>query len=64
MLYKYLLKLNIKCYVIFICFFLINILQAQDCSSLRKPNETYGAGEGKDVSWCNMQNPTAYTDCM
>ena len=37
---------------------------AQDCSSLRKPNETYGAGEGKAVSWCNMQNPTAYTDCM
>jgi len=37
---------------------------SQDCSSLRQPNETYGAGEGKDVSWCNMQNPTAYTDCM
>ncbi len=37
---------------------------AQDCNSLRQPNETYGAGEGKDASWCNMQNPTAYTDCM
>ncbi|WP_417290458.1 hypothetical protein [Corallibacter sp.] len=40
------------------------IVSAQDCSSLRKPNETYGVGEGKDASWCNMQNPTAYTDCM
>ncbi len=37
---------------------------AQDCNSLRQPNETYGLGEGKDASWCNMQNPTAYTDCM
>ena len=40
------------------------IVSAQDCNSLRKPNETYGLGEGKDASWCNMQNPTAYTDCM
>ena len=41
-----------------------NLVYSQDCNSLRKPNETYGLGEGKDASWCNMQNPTAYTDCM
>ncbi len=45
-------------------FLFSSTVQAQDCSSLRQPNETYGAGEGKDASWCNMQNPTAYTDCM
>ena len=38
-------------------------IQAQDCSSLRGDNETYGAGD-KNVSWCDMTSKTAYTQCM
>ncbi|MGJ8660616.1 MAG: hypothetical protein ACSHXL_01130 [Bacteroidota bacterium] len=49
--------------ILFILLLISVSLQAQDCSSLRQPNETYGDGD-TFVSWCNMQNPTAYTDCM
>ena len=36
---------------------------AQDCSSLRKANETYGDGD-TFVSWCDMKSKTPYTQCM
>tara|TARA_R110002033_G_scaffold171088_1_gene216008 strand:- start:1108 stop:3201 length:2094 start_codon:yes stop_codon:yes gene_type:complete len=38
-------------------------LSAQDCNSLKKKGESYGAGDNSE-SWCDFEKQTAYVKCM